>query len=348
MSKGDLDLGNSTGSGGNSGEVKLAEKMVVHGHGSFSLVNLDGDSRLVVGVSRKGLGLLGGNGGVPLDQAGHDSTGGLDSKGERSDVEEKKVGDGLAGVAGEDSSLNSGSVSDGLIGVDGAVELLSVEEVLEQLLDLGDPGGSADEDDVVDGALVHLGVSHGLLDRLKGSLEQVRTELLESGSGDGGVEVDALEERVDLDVGLCGGGESPLGALASGSQPSQSPLVALDVLLMLPLELVDEMVDHPVVEVLTSQVSVSGGGLDLEDALLNGQDGDVEGATAKIEDQDVALGGALLLVQTVSDGGRGRFVDDSKNVETGDDSGVLGSLPLRIVEVGWNGDHGVLDVGSPC
>merc|ERR1711963_582899 len=295
MSKGDLDLGNSTGSGGNSGEVKLAEKMVVHGHGSFSLVNLDGDSRLVVGVSRKGLGLLGGNGGVPLDQAGHDSAGGLDSKGERSDVEEKKVGDGLAGVASEDGGLNGGSVSDGLTGVDGAVELLSVEEVLEQLLDLGDPGGSADEDDVVDGALVHLGVSHGLLDRLKGSLEQVGAELLESGPGDGGVEVDALEERVNLDVGLCGGGESPLGALASSSQPSQSSLVALDVLLVLPLELVDEMVDHPVVEVLTSQVSVSSGGLDLEDA------------AAEIEDQDVALGGAPLLVQTVSDGGRGRF-----------------------------------------
>ena len=166
---------------------------------AFSFVNLNDNNGLVVGV---GLGLLGGNRSVPLDQAGHDPAGCLDSKGERSDVKEKKVGDGLAGVAGEDGSLNSRSVSDGFIGVNRAVELLSVKEVLEQLLDLGDPGGSANEDNVVNGALVHFGVSHGLLDRLKGSLEQVGAELLKPGSGDGGVEVDALEERVDLNVGL--------------------------------------------------------------------------------------------------------------------------------------------------
>ena len=166
---------------------------------AFSFVNLNDNNGLVVGV---GLGLLGGNRSVPLDQAGDDPAGCLDSKGERSDVKEKKVGDGLAGVAGEDGSLNSRSVSDGFIGVNRAVELLSVKEVLEQLLDLGDPGGSANEDNVVNGALVHFGVSHGLLDRLKGSLEQVGAELLEPGSGDGGVEVDALKERVNLDVGL--------------------------------------------------------------------------------------------------------------------------------------------------
>ena len=47
--------------------------------------------------------------------------------------------------------------------------LLAIEEVLEELLDLGDPGGAADQDDVVDGGFVHLGVSHGLLDGLEGS-----------------------------------------------------------------------------------------------------------------------------------------------------------------------------------
>ena len=44
-------------------------------------------------------------------------------------------------------------------------------------------------------------------DRLQVAFEQVGAELLESGIGDGGVEVDALKEGVDLDVGLGGGGQ---------------------------------------------------------------------------------------------------------------------------------------------
>ena len=56
------------------------------------------------------------------------------------------------------------------LAVDALVQILAVEEVLEELLDLEDPGGAADEDDVVDGGFVHLGVSHGLLDGLEGSL----------------------------------------------------------------------------------------------------------------------------------------------------------------------------------
>ena len=44
-------------------------------------------------------------------------------------------------------------------------------------------------------------------DRLQVAFGQVGAELLESGIGDGGVEVDALKEGVDLDVGLGGGGQ---------------------------------------------------------------------------------------------------------------------------------------------
>ena len=79
---------------------------------------------------------------------------------------------------------------------------------------------------------------------------------------------------------------------------------------MLPLELGHEVVDHPVVEVLATEVSVSGSGLDLEDALLNRQDGDIKGAATKIEDENIALLRSLLLVQTVRNGSRSGLVDD--------------------------------------
>ena len=70
----------------------------------------------------------------------------------------------------------------------------------------------------------------------------------------------------------------------------------------------------------------------------------IVGAASKIEDENVALGGSLLLVKTISDGGSGGLVDDTETVETSDDTRVLGGLPLGVVEVGGDGDDGILDL----
>merc|ERR1719218_164243 len=80
--------------------------------------------------------------------------------------------------------------------------LLAVEKVGEQLDDLGDAGRAADEHDVVHLVLGHLGVAEHLLDGLHGAAEEVHVELLEARARDRQEEVDALEERVDLDRGL--------------------------------------------------------------------------------------------------------------------------------------------------
>ena len=98
-------------------------------------------------------------------------------------------------------------------------------------------------------------------------------------------------------------------------------------LLVLPLELLAEVGDETVVEVLTTQVSVTGSGLDLEDTLLDGEQGNIESTTTQVEDEDVALTLGLL-VETVGDGGSGGFVDDTEDVETGDGTSVFGGETL--------------------
>ena len=111
---------------------------------------------------------------------------------------------------------------------------------------------------------------------------------------------------------------------------------------MFTLEFVCEVVHKTVVEVLTTQVSVSGSGLDLENTLLNGQEGDIEGTTTQVEDEDVALTLGLL-VKTVGDSSGGGLVDDTEDVEAGDKTSILGGLTLRVVEVCGDSNDSVVD-----
>ena len=69
--------------------------------------------------------------------------------------------------------------------------------------------------------LVDLRVPEDLLHGLERRTEEVLAELFETGTGEGSVEVDALEERVDFDRRLGGGGKSALGALASGTETAK-------------------------------------------------------------------------------------------------------------------------------
>ena len=65
------------------------------------------------------------------------------TEGEGAHVDEDDVSESL--LSGKDTSLNGSSVGDGLVGVDSLRGLLAVKVLLEELLDLGDTSGSADE-----------------------------------------------------------------------------------------------------------------------------------------------------------------------------------------------------------
>ena len=118
--------------------------------------------------------------------------------------------------------------------------------------------------------------------------------------------------------------------------------MSISYLLVLTLEFVSEVSDQTVVKVFTTQVSVTSSGLDLKDTLLDGKERNIESTTTKIEDQDVALASDLL-VKTVGNGSGSGLVDDTEDVETGNETGVLGSLTLGVVEVGGDSDDGVVD-----
>ncbi len=106
------------------------------------------------------------------------------------------------------------------------------------------------------------------------------------------------------------------------------------------LELCDEPLDDALVEVVAAQVGVAVGGLDLDDAFADFEDGNIECTAAEVVDGD---GLVLLFVEAVGEGGSRRLVDDALDVESGDFARVLGGLALGVVEVGRNGDDGFGD-----
>jgi hypothetical protein len=81
----------------------------------------------------------------------------------------------------------------------------------------------------VDLALVDLGVGQDAVDGLNGGAEEVLAKLLETGTGDGGVEVNALEERVDLNGGLGRRRQGALGTLAGSAETAEGTAVGAQI-----------------------------------------------------------------------------------------------------------------------
>ena len=150
-------------------------------------------------------------------------------------------------------------------------------------------------------------------------------------------------ERLDLDLGGLLGRESALGLLDFTLEFTHGLRILGDVDTLVLVVLLDEVADDAVIEIFTTEMGVTSSRLDLEDALLNSQDGHIEGTTTKIVDKDLALLLVILLVETVGESGGGGFVDDTEDVKTGDSTSVLGGGTLSVVEVGGDGDDGVLD-----
>ena len=92
--------------------------------------------------------------------------------------------------------------------------------------------------------------------------------------------------------------------------------------LILPLELLHEVIDETVVEIFTTQMCVTGGSFDFEDTFLDGQKGNIKCSSTKVENKDEAL--ALgLIVKTVSDSSGCGLVDDTENLEASNLTSIL-------------------------
>lgn len=176
--EGDLDLGDTAVSGGDANKLEVAQHLVVTDELTLTLVDLDLDSGLHVSSGGEGLGLLGGDGSVAVDQTGEDTAEGLDTEGKRSDIEQEDISD----LTSQDGTLNSGTDGNSLVRVDG-LGGLTAKDGLDGLSDLGHTGHTTDQDNILNVARLEVGILQGLADGLSGAADKGLDQSLELRTG---------------------------------------------------------------------------------------------------------------------------------------------------------------------
>jgi hypothetical protein len=217
---------------GDRSEGEFTERGVVLTVDTLTLEDGELNGLLVIGNSGEGSLLQGRACSTTGNDGSEDVTLHGNTERQRNDIEEEEVG-GLSrgSLSGEDTGLDGGTVGNSLIGVDALLELLAVEELGQKLLDLGDTGGTTNEDDLVNGLLLDGSILEDLGNGVDGAGESLGVKVLETGTGDGHLEVLTVEERVDLNGGLGTAGEGTLGTLTSSSETSEGTGIAREVLL---------------------------------------------------------------------------------------------------------------------
>src|SRR5439155_26996917 len=171
--------------------------------------------------------------------------------------------------------------------------------------------------------------------RTLGAVDQIGAECLQLRSSQLYVEMFRSllvcgNER-QIDVGLYGRGELAFGLLSGLFEALQGHAVLAKVYSLVLFELVCQVINHSLIEVFAAQEGISIGGSDFKDTVAQFQNRNVEGSTAQVEDRDFFI---FLLVQSIRQRCRGRFVDNAQNIQAGDATCVFGSLPLAVVEIG--------------
>ena len=97
------------------------------------------------------------------------------------------------------------------------------------------------------------------------------------------------------------------------------------------------------VNIVTAQVRVAVCGLHFNDAFTDFQNGNIKCSAAEVEHSYRFF---FLFVQTVSERGGCRFVNNTHYFETGNFTGIFRRLTLRIIKICRNGNYGFIHFRS--
>ena len=226
---------------------------------------------------------------VSVNKIGHDTTSSLNTKRKRSNIKKKEFLSLLVTLTGEDSSLDGSTISNSLIRVDTLVERLAIEELLKHLLDFRDSSRTTDENDLMNLVLGALRILEHIFNRRHTLSKEVHAKFLELSSCQLGGVILTLSKGLTLNRGLSGRRENSLSFLTLSSKSSDGSLIAANVDTKLLFDISHKVVKDFLIEVLTTEMGVTIGSLNLENTFLDSKKRNIESTTSKIEDEDVLL-----------------------------------------------------------
>ena len=333
--KGHFDLGHTAAGGHNAVQVEHTQGLVVLGKLTLTLQHVHLHGGLIVGCGGEDLALLGGDGGVALNDHGVHAAHGLNTQGQGRHIQQQQA----LYIAAQYAALQGSAHSYALIRVN-ALKRLFAAELLNGFLYGGNTGGTAYQQDLVNVVHGQAGVAHGLANRAHGSLNQVCGHFVKLGSGQGGLHVLGAgsvcgdEGQRDLRRGHTG--QVDLGFLCGFLNALHSHFVAGQVNALLFLKLGNQPVHDLLIKVIAAQVVVTGCCQYFLHAVAHLNDGYIECTAAQVVDHHFLV---VFLVDTKGQRRSGGLVDDSLYFHTGDLTGVLGGLALRIRKVSGHGDN---------
>ena len=92
------------------------------------------------------------------------------------------------------------------------------------------------------------------------------------------------------------------------------------------------MGDDPLVEILASQMSISSCRQNLENAIVDSEEGYVESSSSQVVNNDLAF--ITSLVQSVRNRGRSGLIDYTENIEASDDTSAVVKFGVSISALG--------------
>jgi len=273
---------------------------------------------------------------IACDQRGCDAAERLNAEGERRHVHQYDV----THFAGEHTRLDRGAARNAFHRVHTDLGL-ALENFLEESAHDRHPCWTAHEDDLLDVPRLDARVVQRLLDRPAAALDHRMHKPLEAGARQLTIEVERLaagndqERKVNARRGA--GRKLDLGEFCSLDQARR---VGAHVETGLLLEAISQMVKDREVHVGAAELRVAAGGFDLEDALAELHNRHVESAASEIDHRDAQF--LREAVEPVGERGCGWLVDQPRHLDAGDATGILRRTALVVVEVGRDGDDGLL------
>ncbi len=332
-----LNLRNAARRRGDAVQMEGAQRFVVARKFALALQHIHLNGGLIVGGGGEDLALLGGDGGVAVDDLGAHAAHRLDAEAERGNVQQQQA----LHVAAQNAALNGGADGNALVRVD-ALAGLGLHKVFHGVLHGRNTRRAAHQQHLVQPAGRKIGVLQRLAHRAHRALHQVCRKLVELRARERGIQmlraVGVRRDERQIDGRAGHAGKLDLRLLGGLLQALRGHFVAAQIHAVFLLELVGQPINDALVEIVAAEVRIARGGEHLRNAVAHLDDGDVERAAAKVVHHNLLI---VLFIRAVGQRRGRRLVDDALYVQPRDGARVLCGLALAVVEIRRHGDNGL-------